>query len=174
MGYKRCYFLLFAYIVSIISFSKSFVYMVFFIFSLRLARKPQSRKRASRPTKAQIPAKHHTRTNQASAPPAERKLSKSFFVILFAREKNFPRSERNTGKRKLAFFCPYFSRTGGEAKASPPKMTQSTAVPRRKVFAELFSKSDRPRPQALGVFSFCALFLFTPLYLKRKSARDSK
>jgi len=58
------------------------------------------------------------------------------------------KSERNTGKRKLAFFCPYFSRTGGEAKASPPKMTQNSAVPPRKVFAELFSKSDPPRPQA--------------------------
>ena len=60
--------------------------MVFFIFSLRLARKPQSRNRASRPTKAQIPTKHHTRTNQASAPPAERKLSKSFFVIYTKRQ----------------------------------------------------------------------------------------
>ena len=58
------------------------------------------------------------------------------------------KSDRNTGKRKLAFFCPYFSRTGGEAKASPPKMTQHSAVPPRKVFAELFSKSDPPRPQA--------------------------
>ena len=76
-----------------------------------------------------------------------RELSKSFSGVFFSLAKRIPWSERNTGKRKLAFFCPYFSRTGGEAKASPPKMTQGTAVPRRKVFAELFSKSD-PRAAA--------------------------
>jgi hypothetical protein len=80
----------------------------------------------------------------------------SHFRGFFSLAKRIPRSERNEGKRKRAFFFPHFSRTGGEAKASPPKMTQHTAVPPRKVFAELFSKSDpfaRRRPQATSNIS---------------------
>jgi len=77
-------------------------------------------------------------------------------------------SEAHRGKRKLAFFCPYVSRTEGilfAREKNTPKMTlialargggggerrilialAGTANPSRKVFAELFPKSDRPAP----------------------------
>jgi len=48
-------------------------------------------------------------------------------------------------KRRIECYPSHFWR---RSKASPPKMTHHTAVPRRKVFAELFSKSDPSRPQA--------------------------
>ena len=105
-------------------------------------RKNHLQRNTAIPTK--ITPKHFVRL-----PPRSRAIQVIFAGILFAREKNTPRSGRNTGKRKLAFFCPYFYRTGGEAKASPPKMTQNTAVPPRKVFAHFrrkcafHSKSDR-------------------------------
>jgi len=45
-------------------------------------------------------------------------------------------------------------------------MTQSLAVPARKVFAELFSKSDHPAPQRPALVNYCthmyddSVFLF--------------
>ena len=54
---------------------------------------------------------------------------------------------RNTkGHKKARFLVPVCVSDWRRSKASPPKMTQQTAVPGRKVFAELFSKSDRPAP----------------------------
>ena len=120
-----------------------------------------------------VPAKTLPRPSIAFPHALCRELSKSFSGVFFSLAKRIPWSERNTGKRKLAFFCPYFSRTGGEAKASPPKMTQSSAVPGGKVFAELFSKSDPPRRSApcarrrifrhlpSSIFSILSLFLHT-------------
>ena len=94
-----------------------------------------------------------TRTPSSSV---ERYLS-HFLGDSLRLRKESPRSETNTGKRKLAFFCPYLFRTLGEAKASPKKMTQSSAVlPKKRFLRSFFLKKATlgaaapPRPLNLS------------------------
>ena len=77
-------------------------------------------------------------------------LSKSFCSSFPspAREKN-GQSDTKRGKRKLAFVFLFLYLTDGESKDSPSQNDASPAVPLRKVFAELFPKSDTRRRSAL-------------------------
>ena len=63
-----------------------------------------------------IPPKSGKKLSHISPKTQDKVLSKSFSGDSFRLRKESPRSESRRGKRKLAFFFPYVTRTGGEAK----------------------------------------------------------